>query len=83
MFWRKSKADDGGMYRAGNRSPRRLLRDFEDHKLDGSYKGNTTDYLHAAITVRAAVQARFWAIVAASAAVVSVGVSVAALIKAG
>jgi hypothetical protein len=69
-------------YRAGKRSIKQLLTDYEDRKLDADYRGSAAEYLHAAIMVKAAQRQHLWAMVAAIAACVSVGVAVAALIVA-
>jgi hypothetical protein len=69
-------------YRAGDRSIEQLLGDYEDRKRDADYKGSATEYLHAAIMVKAAQRQQSWAIVAAIAACVSVVVAVMALIVA-
>jgi hypothetical protein len=69
-------------YTAKGKSVRKLLEDDEQHRMDASQKGNTVEYLHAALMARAAEVQRRWAIVAAVAACLSVAVAVAALIVA-
>ena len=36
-------------YTAWGKSVRRLLEDYERHRMDSDQKGNTVDYLHAAL----------------------------------
>jgi hypothetical protein len=67
-------------YTAKGKSVHKLLEDYEQHRMDASQKGNTVDYLHAALMARAAEEQQRWAIVAAVAACLSVTVAVAALI---
>jgi hypothetical protein len=69
-------------YRAGRRNIEQLLTDYEDRKLDATYKGSTTEYLHAAIMVKAAQRQQLWAMVASVAACVSVVLAVVALAQA-
>ncbi|HME02957.1 MAG TPA: hypothetical protein VKG38_07980 [Solirubrobacteraceae bacterium] len=69
-------------YTAKGKSVAQLLEDYELHLMDASQKGNTVDYLHAALMARAAQVQRFWAIVAAVAACLSVGVAIVALVVA-
>jgi len=67
-------------YSSEGKSAAQVLRDYEARLLDADYGGSTTDYLHAAIMVKAAQEQRRWAKVAAIAACVSVVVAVVALI---
>jgi hypothetical protein len=76
-------------YSAAGKSVEAILKDFEDHVMDSTYEANTTDYLHAAVTVaaaraqeRAADAQRQWAKVAALAACTSTLVAVAAVLVA-
>ena len=66
----------------GAKGVRELLTDYEAHRMDADQKGNTVDYLHAALTARSAEEQRRWAMVAAVAACLSVAVSVIALVVA-
>jgi hypothetical protein len=68
-------------YTAKGKSVRRLLEDYEQHLMD-EHKGNTVEYLHAALMTRAAEVQRRWAIVGAVAACLSVAVAVVALVVA-
>jgi hypothetical protein len=70
-------------YSAAGKTVEEILADFERGELDSAFKGNTTDYLHAAIAVRASQDAvriasatRFAAWVAAGAAVAAVVVAI-------
>jgi len=69
-------------YRSEGKSAKQVLRDYEDRLLDADYGGSTTDYLQAAIMVKAAQGQRRWAMVAALAACVCVVIEVVALIVA-
>lgn len=70
-------------YTATGKSLEQLLKDFEDHKMDAPFGANATEFLHAAIAVRASQDAvrvagatRFAAWVAAGAAVAAVVVAI-------
>lgn len=52
-------------YTAKGKKVGQLLDDYEKQRMDASQKGNTVDYLHAALMARAAQEQRFWAIVGA------------------
>ncbi|MGH2865462.1 MAG: hypothetical protein ACRDJX_09475 [Solirubrobacteraceae bacterium] len=69
-------------YTSADKSAKQVLADYEKHLLDKEFGGSTTDYLHAAIMVKAAEQQRLWGMIAALAACISVAVAVAALIVA-
>ena len=76
-------------YSAGDRPAAEILRDFEAHRMDGTFGGSTTDYLHAAISTaaasaqeRAAAAQRRWAKVTELAACASTLVAVVALLVA-
>ncbi|HEX4483519.1 MAG TPA: hypothetical protein VH081_06995 [Solirubrobacteraceae bacterium] len=76
-------------YSARGKSVDEILKDYEDHAMDSTHSGNTTEYLQAALAVataraqEAAAQAQErWAKVAASAAVASTIVAVAAVLVA-
>jgi len=70
------------MYTSAGKSIETLLSDFEARAMDADYGASTTDYLHAAIMVRAAQTQRRWAKVAAIAASLSVVIAVVALMVA-
>jgi predicted subunit of tRNA(5-methylaminomethyl-2-thiouridylate) methyltransferase len=66
-----------------------IVKDFEEHLMDSTYKANTTDYLHAAVTAaaaraqeRAADAQRRWAKVSALAACASTLVAISAILVA-
>jgi hypothetical protein len=69
-------------YTAKGKSRDQLLEDYEKHRMDASQKGNTVEYLHAALMSRAAQEQRFWAIVGAVVACLSVAIALAALLVA-
>ncbi len=76
-------------YSARGKTVDQILKDFEDHLLDADYEGNTTDYMHAAVTAaaaqaqeRAAAAQRHWATIAALAACAGVFVAIAAVLVA-
>lgn len=69
-------------YTSEGKSIETLLSDYEARAMDKDYGGSTTEYLHAAIMVRAAQEQRRWAKIAAVAACVSVVVAVVALVVA-
>jgi hypothetical protein len=66
-------------YTAKGKSVRQLLDDYEQHRMDASQKGNTVDYLHAALSARAAEVQRRWAIAGTVAAIVSAVAAIIAL----
>jgi hypothetical protein len=76
-------------YSARGKTVEQILKDFEDHLMDSTYGGNTTDYLHAAVTTasaraqeRAADAQRHWARIAALAACASTVVAIGAVLVA-
>lgn len=69
-------------YSAIGKRPEQILKDFEEHLLDADYQANTTEYLHAALSMAAARAQERWAKVAAVAACASTLVAVAALVVA-
>ena len=69
-------------YTARGKTVDQILKDFEDHAMDTTYRGNTTDYLHAAVTSAAARAQERWAKVSAIAACTSALVAVAAVLVA-
>ena len=76
-------------YTARGKTVDQILKDFEDHSMDSTHSGNTTEYLQAALAVataraqEAAAEAQqHWAKVAARAAWASTIVAVAAVLVA-
>jgi hypothetical protein len=52
------------IYRAGKRTIEQPLTDYEDRLLDADHGGSTTDYLHAAILVKAVQRQALWGMIA-------------------
>jgi hypothetical protein len=76
-------------YTARDKTVGQILEDYENHRMDSTHGGSTTEYLQAAISVavarsqeRAADAQRRWSRVAAAAAWMGALVAVAALVVA-
>jgi signal recognition particle GTPase len=75
----------GERYSARGKDVDEILKDFEDHLLDATYGGNTTEYLHAAVTAAIArkqdTKAKAALAVAAASGVLSVIALVVSLVR--
>jgi hypothetical protein len=76
-------------YSARGKTVDQILKDYEDHSMDSTHSGNTTEYLAAALAVataraqEAAAEAQQrWAKVSAGAACASTLVAIAAVLVA-
>lgn len=76
------RVSDTERYSARGKTLEQLLEDFESGKLNSTYQGNTTDYLHAAIAVRASQDAQRVARATTFAAWVAAGAAAAAVVVA-
>jgi hypothetical protein len=69
-------------YTGRGKTPDELLADYEQGLLDATFKGSTTDYLHAAIAVAVANAQRRWAKIVGVAACTSALAAIAAVVVA-